>query len=83
MLGGAAIGFILGLIADVCDCGPEQVLRGGSLPCDCTSLFGVTEPLAAVAIWTAMGAVAGILIGLLIHRAQPPIESSTDHRGAS
>ncbi len=53
------------------------------MPCGCSSLFGVTDPLAAVAIWTAMGAVAGILIGLLIYRARPPSQSFADHRAAS
>jgi hypothetical protein len=80
---GAAIGLLLGLTVDGCDCGPEQVLRGATLPCACDSLFGVTEPLAAVAIWTAMGALAGTLIGVLIHRARPPRQASADHRAAS
>jgi hypothetical protein len=79
---GAAIGLLLGLIVDGCDCGPEPVLRGATLPCVCHSLFGVTEPLALVAIWTAMGAVAGTFMGLLIYRARPPRQGSADHRAA-
>ena len=83
MVAGATIGLVLGLIVGVCDCGPEPALIGATLPCGCSSLFGVTEPLAAVAIWTAMGAVAGTLIGLLIHRARPSSQRSADHRAVS
>ena len=82
IVAGAMIGLLLGLIVRVCDCGPALSLRGATLPCDCDSLFGVTDRLAAVAIRTAMGAVAGILMGLLIHRARPPSQSAADHRAA-
>jgi hypothetical protein len=77
---GATIGLVLGLIVDGCDCGTEQVLRYAQMRCSCNPLFGVTEPRAAVAIWTAMGVVAGTLLGLLIYRARPPSHGSADHR---